>query len=135
MLLLVSQGYDLAKVFFGVGGCPRQFVVGRAERCRDAYCLKSIGRVSARSLHAHHRVLEKALRRGVREMCPSHCCLVVVVRPCKSTSSLQDQSPKLETRVEHWVSGFTLNLEFRAPWFRPVCAAGRLQRRAGAATR
>ena len=84
LLLLVSQGYNLTKTFFDVDRYPRQFVVGRSERCRDAHC------ILARSLHVQNSVnSRKAPKQSVGNICQSHICLVVVVRKCKSTSSLQ----------------------------------------------
>ena len=72
------------EMFFDVIRCPWSFVVGRAERCRDAYCRK----VSVSKKESAAFRLE--VKQGVSDICPFHFCLLLVVaRPIKPTSCLQ----------------------------------------------
>ena len=116
-----EPGYNLAKnhvlTLAGVRGnlslgAPRGVVTHIVQKCG---CLKGIGPQFACA--SSFPFFEKALRQSVGEICPSHFCVVVVVRPCTSTSSLQaftSGSPilKLTFRVSHMSNAYrTLGLK------------------------
>ena len=84
VLLLVRKGYiPVKKYFLTSASVHGNFSLGatRGVTMVSAACL-------IEELHMHQSVHQQK-NQSVGELCPSHFSLVIVVRPCKSTSSLQ----------------------------------------------